>query len=310
MIYLIKTAVFIEGNERVKSEDSAVLALKIGYSRDERGNNRFNDYLNSGLSLKILKTIPGGSYRLENKLHHYFKKYNIPSKSREWFYFSDKIVEVFDRCEKESDLYNLFGVSSEEELSFKEYDSHSDRYKFNAELTDNINKFRLAFGESRPKILKLLEEILNTKLFQDRLKLVCNCGFVGDELNIFLSYLPRFIQNYYNVLGPDRIKELSYRNDMLKTEFDKIKNNQSIDISGDFLQTFIVGERYSLPEIKQTLEKIYTEHNYKRTPKAVDLKEVFEVKSCSIFKTLEDGTKQKLNGFEILSIKSSETDKN
>ena len=65
--------------------------------------------------------------------------------------------------------------------------------------------------------------------------------------------------------------------------------------------------------LRQTMYPAFlpsTEHNYKRTPKAVDLKEVFEVKSCSIFKTLEDGTKQKLNGFEILSIKSSETGKN
>ena len=168
------------------------------------------------------------------------------------------------------------------------------------------NNFNIVDSEIDAKV----KEFNSLTQFQDKMRLVCTTGFNTSSQQKFLRQLPVKFEGYYNVLGPERIKELSYRNDSIKSEYDKLKNNQSIDISGDFLQTFIVGERYSLPEIKQTLEKIYTEHNYKRTPKAVDLKEVFEVKSCSIFKTLEDGTKQKLNGFEILSIKSSETVKN
>ena len=302
MIYLIKTAVFIECTADDKN-DSAVLALKIGYSRDERGNNRFHDYVNNGLNVRILRTISGGSYQLENRLHHYFKNYNIPSKSREWFYYNDEIVDIFNRCEDEKDLYGLFGVSSEDELNNREYESRSNRYKFNTELTNNIIEFKSTFGDSKLEILKLLEQILDTALFQERLRIICNSGLVDEDLDIFLSYLPTFIQEYYNLIGPERIKGFSYRNDLLKAEYDRLKNNQDIDLRSNMIQMFGIGERYSLPEIKQSLEKLYLEHNYKKTPKAVDLKEVFDVKTCSIFKTLEDGTKQKLNGFEIIKIK-------
>ena len=153
----------------------------------------------------------------------------------------------------------------------------------------------------------IVEDVIDNKVkefyslvqFQDRMRLVCSTGFDQGSQRRFLRQLPVKFESYYNVLGPTRIKELSFRNDMLKAEFDKIKNNQDIDVRDQMIKMFLVGNRYSLSEIKTLLSGLYESANYRKTPKAVDLKEVFEVKSCTIY----DENKRKTHGLEIIKLK-------
>ena len=219
MIYLIKTAVFIEGT--IPEEDKSITALKIGYSNDERGEGRFDDYRANGFSIRVLKSIPGGSYILEGQIHKYFKKYNISSRSREWFYYNEEIVDLFSRCSDISDLYKLFDAKGDQELINRKYDSKSDRYKFNAELRKSIADFKELYGDTKANIFHLLEQVLEINVFQKRLKLICNSGLNNEDLNIFLSYLPEVVQDYYRILGPERITALSFRRCDLAAEYKK-----------------------------------------------------------------------------------------
>lgn len=156
MIYLIKTSVFLEADN--EEDDKAVLALKIGFSRDERGLARFNDYRENGLSFRILKYFPGGSYILENRLHRYFKDYRIPSRSREWFYCEDEIRKVFDEAESDLDLYKLFGATCDQDLILQEEDKRSDLYRFNKEFPKNKeNTVRLGSSETMSNNKKKIE---------------------------------------------------------------------------------------------------------------------------------------------------------
>lgn len=302
MIYLIKTSVFIEGD--TEELDENVMALKIGYSRDERGDGRFKDYNDNGLSLRVLKTIPGGSYKLETKLHNLFKNYNIPSKSREWYYYNEDIVRVFRKCYTITDLYGLFGVEDEAGLLKENYMSKSERYRENQELLMCISDFEKAYSSEYTKVYSMLKKLQQIPLFQERMKLICKNDLTEEEFKVFLSYLPNVYIDYYTTLGPDRIESLSFRRDQLKHDYERIKNNQSIDLKDEIIKLFIVGKRYSLPEIKQSLSDLYSRYNYKKTPKAVDIKNIFDIKACSIFITDEQGNKQKLNGFEILKLKT------
>lgn len=301
MIYLIKTSVFIEGDDY--KNDRAVMALKIGYSKDERGEGRFNDYINAGLSFRVLKTISGGSLRLETYLHNYFKDYSIESRSKEWYYYDEKIVEFFLRCEDISGLYNLFGVNSDEELLQRELDNRSYRYRLNLELLEGVERFRRERPEELNKdVYKLLVDIQSASCFTDKMRLLCSNNLGREDLDILLLYLPEDIKNYYSVLGPEKIKALYYRNDNIVEEYRKVLNNQNINLRDEILKLFSVGERYSLLVIKKELGKLYKELGYERTPKAVDIKDVFDVKTCSIFTKEEDIT-LKQNGFLILKIK-------
>ena len=51
-------------------KNEAISILKIGYSKDDRGDGRFQDYINSGQVIQPVKTISGGSLRLEGELQN------------------------------------------------------------------------------------------------------------------------------------------------------------------------------------------------------------------------------------------------
>lgn len=66
---------------------------------------------------------------------------------------------------------------------------------------------------------------------------------------------------------------------------------------------FIVGQRYSKAYIKETLRIIYKTSGYSKTPKAIDLEELFDLKSCNI---TNKETGKRDPGFEIIKLKDPE----
>ena len=299
MIYLIKTAVFVEGNDNTGRNDSAILALKIGYSNDDRGNGRFADYRANGFDIRVIRSIPGGSYLLETRIHRYFKKYNIPSRSREWFYCKDEIIDLFLNCQDILDLYKLFDADGDDDLRQQDYDSMSDSYKINKDLCDNIGKF----AEERPEDLSgnvytFLTKLQNLTTFPERLRLICNNDLDDNDLSILLQYLPQKFVDYFLILGPDTCKSFSYFKCRLDREFEKRINNQSINPRDNILEVFKVGDKITLANIKEQLRNIYTSIGLKKTPKATDLIEYFEIRRL---KLTSNGRRE--DGFELLSLK-------
>lgn len=298
MIYLIKTAVFVEGDDNTGRNDSAILALKIGYSNDDRGNGRFADYRANGFDIRVIRSIPGGSYLLENRIHRYFKKYNIPSRSREWFYCKDEIIDLFLNCQDILDLYKLFDADGDDDLRQQDYDSMSDGYKINKDLCDNIRKF----AEEHPEdlsgnVYSFLIKLQRLTTFPKRLRLICNNDLDDNDLSVLLQYLPQKFVDYFLILGPDTCKSFSYFKCRLDREYNKRVNNQEIDSSERILETFKVGEKYTLSFIKNTLREIYSSLGLKRTPLATDLEEIYLTKRVKFMV----GDKRE-NGYQILSI--------
>lgn len=215
MIYLIKTSVFLEAE--TEEDDKSIFVYKIGYSNDERGEERFADYRKAGLRIRKIKSIPGGSYILEGKIQEYFKDYSLPDYSREWFYCEDEIRKVFDGAESDLDLYKLFGATCDQDLILQEENKMSELYRFNKEIQRNIEKFESDFpGDQRSEIHNLLLRFRDAVQFTDRMKLICNNDLVEEDFQIFLQYTPEMVRHYYNTLGPVRIKELSYHNYLLR----------------------------------------------------------------------------------------------
>ena len=60
------------------------------------------------------------------------------------------------------------------------------------------------------------------------------------------------------------------------------------------------GDKISLIKVKSILEDIYKEENYNKTPKASDLENYFEVKTCKFVEVQEDGTKKSVNGYKLV----------
>lgn len=248
----------MRGDESTGTGDSAVLALKIGYSNDGRGDGRFVDYKANGFSIKVIRSIPGGSYLLENRLHKYFKKYNIPSRSREWFYCNDEIINLFLSCQDILDLYKLFDATGDDDLRQQDYDLMSDSYRINKDLHYRVKKF----AEEHPdnltgSIYSFLIRLQKLTTFPDRMRMICNNDLGNNDLLIMLQYLPQIFKDYFLILGPESCASFSYQKYRLEEEYKKRVNNQSIDPREKILDIFKPGEKYILSDIKESLRNIY-----------------------------------------------------
>lgn len=300
MIYLIKTSTLIINDENNEKADEVIPVLKIGYTEDSRGDGRFKDYTSNGLSIRIIKRIPGGSWNLEHTLQRHFQEYKLPGKSIEWFYYNEEIIDFFNSCDSILDVYRLFGVSNENELVEKQFESKSDSYKLLYDLNNCYNRF-IEEHPDNIKVISVLDKIVNYPLFREKMKALCICSLSKDDLSLLLTYLPEILTEFYNVIGPERIKELRYRRDYLMRELNNLKKSESGGLVDKLNQEFLVGEKYTRTYIKDKLLDLYRQEGLTKTPKAVDLLEYFELREVILYR--KDGFGKRDKGCEILSIK-------
>lgn len=106
-------------------------------------------------------------------------------------------------------------------------------------------------------------------------------------------------KNYYNYFGPSQLKANSYNiTDLRKLLLsDKVEENSNL--SDIITESFSIGDRIPLSEIKDRLRKIYNDlSGYNKSPKASDLEKYFEVKKIQI---TNKETGKRDNAYEILS---------
>lgn len=144
-------------------------------------------------------------------------------------------------------------------------------------------------------------DLLTTRY--DKLKLLCEYGLSTEELDLVLSQLQDNddVKSFYTSLGPKRLKELGYNITYIKKDlnivtFSKEKLVEEIDSS------FNIGDKLLLSEIKQKLSEIYSKLNYKKSPKAIDILEYFEVKEYKTTITTNN-VKKRVRGYELISKK-------
>ncbi len=164
---------------------------------------------------------------------------------------------------------------------FKALDTQSDIDDLNSHL-DKIYSFG---GDTREKYKYLCELPEQTALS-------------------ILPSLPSNFQNYYTVLGPDRMRALWYNVTKMKKEYDSIIGNQGINIRSIIQGSFSIGERITKAEVKKRLGEIYDIAGYKKTPKAVDLGEYFIINTVDI-KNEKTGKRDK--GYLIVDIKKGDS---
>lgn len=152
---------------------------------------------------------------------------------------------------------------------------------------------------------KKVKEVLSATTFIDKMRLICTTGFDESSQARLLKQLPIVFESYYNVLGPERIAELSYRRDTVKAEYDRLVNNQNVESPArkKVIDSFSIGSKYSNSSIKAKLKDIYLDIGLKKTAKAKDLEDYFEVTFCNV-QRVDDPTKYD-KGYLILSLKSS-----
>lgn len=210
-------------------------------------------------------------------------------------YSSDYVaVDVHEGKQLIPKFNKLVMMSEERAFEIQQVD-YKDRFSVMSSLDSSGNV------ATDTTLSETIDEFFRYTTFPERMKYICeNCYLLSDEsFQIFLNSVPIEFKNYFLVLGSETCKSFSYQKYRLEEEYEKRVNNQGIDKSPLILENFHVGDKISLSLIKERLRRIYLSIGLKKTPKATDLLEYFEVKKIKIA-----SHNKREDGFEILGIKS------
>ena len=142
-------------------------------------------------------------------------------------------------------------------------------------------------------------EQLTTK--KAKIKMLCTCGLSTTAINIILAQIPEDdeVRSYYVNLGPNRAKELGYNISKMNKELGIIAFSEQL-LEDEIYKNFKVGDKLLLSEIKDKLTNIYKTINYKKTPRATDLSDYFDIKEILIPIIDLNGSKRRGRGYELL----------
>ena len=279
MIYLIQDA-YIDENDNFHK------ILKIGYTSNI--DSRMSQYISHNFGFKLLKTREGDE-ELEKLLHYHFNKYLIKeSHNREWFEYSDEIVNDFEKLEKE-------------ELSSKLSNFNKRRKVYEEKITDDL---LLELCENDLDLFSEIRTFLNdfniNRNFKRRIKSYCIFLDKNNYLDLLkkISEIPNTFHMYYELLGHDGIRAYSYEELPLRNEVEiKLKVPE---IRTAILFSFQPGNKYSRGYIKEKLQEIYDQLGFKKKAKAADLEEYFELRRVKIKNSILNKYDE---GFEIIGLK-------
>jgi hypothetical protein len=220
------------------------------------------------------------------------KNYEIISKTR---YYRDHYVSV-NRHEGSRPVpafNNLVMIS--------ELRSFEIQQKDYADMCSVRNTINSQFDQENETIINsIISEFESISDFVSKMKYLClSLDQINEESkNIILTQIEDIYRNYYITLGPDRISSVSYQKSKVEKLYKNFVLNQEIDISSKVIDLFKLGQKYSKAYIKEELKCLYTSLNYKKTPKATDLEEYFNMEPIK----LKDD-KGWVHGFRLISLK-------
>ena len=188
----------------------------------------------------------------------------------------------------------------------------SELRAFQIQQVDFADRFRLFNTINLCGEISIDEELSNCirnfiiqfnyyKQYVQKMKFLCESELDKKQLSLVLTQIPIEYSTHYNILGPDRLKSLSYRRCDIEKECSKVLEYQpGSDKEKIIYSNFSIGDKLTLQEIKETLKNLYLENNIKSSPKAVDLLNYFEVMKT---RAKDKETGKFVAAYKILKIK-------
>lgn len=176
------------------------------------------------------------------------------------------------------------------------FDIQQVDYKDRFTVFNTLSDSGYVDGTAKSKVHGFIDRFEEMKSFPEKMKLLCESSLSDIEIGWILDQIPIQYKNYYETLGPDRLKACGYNVTRIKKEYDSSQVDVS-DLSGKIYSIFLVGEKYLRSDVKAKLGEIYSDLGYSKTAKASDLEEYFELKDCLV-PNKETGKRDK--AYEIL----------
>ena len=155
-------------------------------------------------------------------------------------------------------------------------------------------------NEVNQKISQFFKEYQTLTRRGDKLRMLCEIDMSKEAMDLILNQISDSdqVKSYYINLGPERIRQLGYNVTRMNKELGIVVFSPELLIEKIYSE-FKEGDKYLLTEIKDKLKEIYSSINYKKTPKATDINEFFNIKEYMITKII-DGKKKRPTGYELL----------
>lgn len=147
-------------------------------------------------------------------------------------------------------------------------------------------------------ITNFTNEFFKDNNFERKMKFYCDFRDSSPDYSEMLeatTSIPIEFHQYYRLLGSQLIRAKSYKEASLKKELGFIQNHENIKNIVNSL--FIVGNTYTLKEIKKSLQSIYDNLGVSRVAKAADLVDFFNTKLTTV---IDPQTKKTANAYKIL----------
>lgn len=146
-------------------------------------------------------------------------------------------------------------------------------------------------------ITDFTNEFFKDNNFERKMKFYCDFRGSSPEYSEMLeatTSIPIEFHQYYRFLGPQQIRAKSYKEANLKKEMNYYQNFDNIKNIVNSL--FVVGNTYTLKDVKKSLQSIYDNLGVSRVAKATDLAEFFELKPTTI---IDSQTKKVVKVYKI-----------
>ena len=195
-------------------------------------------------------------------------------------------------------VYNSFIEISQErgwEVSQKDYQDKISVTKSLESLTSNISEYQ---SDLEKEVQDFLDnKFYKTGIFREKMKMYCE--FMdkhkgNKEVSDIIYYKIKNsdFRKYYNFYGTKGCSAKKYQKENL--ELGMIDISKSDELSSIVYKKFQVNSRYTLKEIKSTLQDIYRDLGITSKPKATDLDKYF---SLTRVKFSDSKTKKRIEGY-------------
>lgn len=177
----------------------------------------------------------------------------------------------------------------------------ADQYKTSYSVLARLNNSGFtstnAYSVGNDALSVFYNEFHKDKDFPRRMKLYIDTIDADPQIKFrieAMAAIPQKYKEYYNILGGDKIKSLSYTEAKIKQE---IRCLNSIETIREKVRECVKpGDKYSNADVKSLLGHVYSTLNLKLTPKATNIKALVPAKEIRFID--KDGIRK--NGYEIL----------
>ena len=221
MIYLIKSAGYDENEELIH-------LLKIGFTEDSKRNRRFQTYKLHNPTCKILYEIPDLPEDIEKKIQYKFRDLLYSEYGREWFYYSEDIINFFRDIDK-VDLESLPKSPMSEKRDYK---------KFRRMVKVLVPWITADIEDRDSYVQKIIEELgSNLNSIQDILDYVVK-DYGEDSITKYLEASRRKETGIYskNPIENGEVMKFINTYETLTTIYDKLKMLCEYSVSKEAIQ--------------------------------------------------------------------------